>query len=190
MEGHFNTGDRAPLVIVGQPNMETLRLDNPIELPGLLSYLTHANVHATIIGLKDFPRDEWPDNVPLLYYSYHIMVGLGTIMMAIATIALLALLTRRLHRHRWLLWVLMLMFPFPFIANTAGWMTAEIGRQPWIIHGLLRTAHGHSANVSSGNVMFTLLGFMGLYAVFSVVYLYLVGRVIAQGPEPAAPEGA
>ena len=77
----------------------------------------------------------------------------------------------------------MLSFPFPFIANTAGWLTAELGRQPWLVYGLLRTEYGFSHTVSSGNGLFTLLGFMGMYTVLSIVFLFLVWHGIAQGPE-------
>ena len=103
--------------------------------------------------------------IPLLYYSYHIMVGLGTIFVAVMLTALLLLWRKRLYRSRWMLWILMLSFPFPYIANTAGWMTAEVGRQPWLVYGLMRTQEGYSAHVSSGNALFTLLGFMGMYTV-------------------------
>jgi cytochrome d ubiquinol oxidase subunit I len=88
----------------------------------------------------------------------------------------------KLYRSRWMLWVLMLSFPFPYIANIAGWMTAEIGRQPWLVYGLLRTANGYSHTVSAGNAMFSLLGFMGMYTVLSFLFLFLVGREIAVGP--------
>ncbi len=77
----------------------------------------------------------------------------------------------------------MLALPFPFIANTAGWMTAELGRQPWLIYGLMRTADGHSTQVSAGNVLFTLLGFMGLYVMLSTLYFFITTRIIAHGPE-------
>ena len=87
-----------------------------------------------------------------------------------------------------MLWILMLCLPFPYIANTAGWMTAEIGRQPWLVYGLLRTSEGYSKYVSAGNGLFTLLGFMGLYTVLAILFLFLVHREIAHGPEfiPAA----
>jgi cytochrome d ubiquinol oxidase subunit I len=79
----------------------------------------------------------------------------------------------------------MLAVPFPFIANTAGWMTAELGRQPWIVYGLLRTADGSSPNVSAGNALFTLIGFMGLYSLLSLLFVFLMGKIIATGPEDA-----
>ena len=80
-----------------------------------------------------------------------------------------------------LLWIVMLSFPLPFIANTAGWMTAELGRQPWLVYGLLRTEHGHSPMVSSGNVLFTLLGFLGVYTILSLLYIFLMLRRIEHG---------
>src|SRR5215471_11236610 len=91
MEGHFQTEDSAGLVFIGQPNMETLRLDNPIRMPGLLSFLTHRRWNAPVKGLADFPRDEWPQFVPLVYYSYHIMAGLGTLFILLMTLAVILL---------------------------------------------------------------------------------------------------
>ena len=186
MEGHFHTEEKAALVILGQPNMTTLDLDNPITLPGVLSFLTHHRWTAEVTGLADFDRSLWPTNVPMVYYAYHIVAGLGTFFILIMAGAAVSLWRRKLHRQRWLLWILMLSLPFPFIANTAGWMTAEMGRQPWVIYGVLRTADGHSDHVSGGNVLFTLLGFAGLYAMLSVLYLFLAGRIVAEGPPDAA----
>ncbi|MEP7341680.1 MAG: cytochrome ubiquinol oxidase subunit I [Acidobacteriota bacterium] len=183
MEGLYKTEPNAALVIIGQPNTAEQKLDNPITVPGALGFLTYQRWGVEVKGLDAFPREQWPDNIPLLYYSYHIMVGLGTIFIAIALVAGFLLWRRRLAESRWLLWILMLSFPFPFIANTAGWMTAELGRQPWLIYGLLRTAHGASENVSAGNGLFTLLGFMGMYTVLSILYLFLMWREIEHGPQ-------
>jgi cytochrome d ubiquinol oxidase subunit I len=110
------------------------------------------------------------------------MAGLGTLFIALAGLALLALCAGRLERSRALLWLLALAFPFPFIANTAGWMTAELGRQPWLIYGLFKTGDGISHIVSQGNVVFTLIGVAGLYFVLGLLYVFLVGREIAHGP--------
>jgi cytochrome d ubiquinol oxidase subunit I len=185
MEGHFHTEDSAGMVLIGQPNMETLTLDNPITIPGVLSFLTHQRWHARVVGLADFPPDQRPDLVPLLYYSYHIMVGLGTILIAIMSLSILFLWFKKLDQQRWLLWVLMLAAPLPFIANTAGWMTAELGRQPWIIYNIMRTSQGYSTQVSTGNVWFTTLGFMGLYLCLSFIFFFVITRIIAAGPEPS-----
>ena len=183
MEGLFETESGAAIVLVGQPDTDNLKLDNPIYVPKALSFLTHRHWEAEVKGLKEFPRDQWPDNIPLLYYSYHIMVGLGTIFILIMAVAVVLLWRRKLFTTRWLLWVLMLSFPFPYIANTAGWMTAELGRQPWLVYGLLRTDQGYSANVSAGNGLFTLLGFMGMYTVLSILFIILMWREVSHGPE-------
>jgi cytochrome d ubiquinol oxidase subunit I len=188
MEGLFNTEAGAPIVLVGQPDTQKQKLDNPIYVPKVLSFLTYRHWEAEVKGLNDFPRDQWPDNIPLLYYSYHIMVGLGTIFILIMVTAVLLLLRKRLFETRWMLWILMLSFPFPFIANTAGWMTAEIGRQPWLVYGLMRTEQGFSRNVSAGNALFTLIGFMGMYTVLSMLFLFLMWREVGHGPEMLASE--
>jgi cytochrome d ubiquinol oxidase subunit I len=184
MEGQFETQRGAPLALVGQPDMDKLRLDNPLEIPNVLSFLTYRRWAAEIRGLNSFPRDLWPDNVPLLYFTYHIMVGLGTIFIPATLVAAFLLYKGRLYRSRAMLWVLVVLTPFPFVANMAGWITAELGRQPWIIYGVLRTAHANSEVVSSGNAVFTLLGFMGTYALLSILFLYLTYHEIARGPEP------
>src|SRR5215813_6414836 len=188
MEGLFDTAHGAPLALVGQPDMEHLRLDNPILIPNVLSFLTYRRWTAEVRGLKEFPREAWPDNIPLLYYSYHIMVGLGTLFIAVMALAGFGLWRGGLYTNRTLLWTLMLSVPFPYIATTAGWMTAELGRQPWLIYGLMRTAAGASPRVSAGNGLFTLLGFMGLYALLGMLFVLLVMREIAHGPEAAAAE--
>jgi cytochrome bd ubiquinol oxidase subunit I len=184
MEGLFETTSGAGMVLAGQPNVAEGRLDNPVEVPGVLSLLTYKRWDAEVKGLDDYPADERPDNVALLYYSYHIMVGLGTIFVAIMLVAGALLWRRRLVEARWMLWVVMLAFPFPFIANTAGWITAEVGRQPWLVYGLMRTSTGFSPTVSAGNGIFTLLGFMGLYVVLSILFLFLMWREIEHGPAP------
>jgi len=183
MEGLLDTRNGAPLVLIGQPDVERGRLDNVIEIPKMLSFLTYKEWNIEVKGLNDFPRNQWPDNIPLLYYSYHIMVGLGTLLVAIMLGSTILLKLGRLYRSRVMLWTLMLSFPFPYIATTAGWMTAEIGRQPWLIYGLMRTAEGTSARVSAGSGMFTLLGILGLYAVLGVLFLFLIWREVEHGPE-------
>jgi cytochrome d ubiquinol oxidase subunit I len=182
MEGLFETKEGAELMLIGQPDMEKLRIDNPLYVPRLLSFMTHFRWTAEVKGLQAFPREQWPTNIPLLYYSYHIMVGLGTIFITIMLLSAFLLWRKRLYQSPWMLWILMLAFPFPYIANTAGWMTAELGRQPWLVYGLLKTADGASPTVSAGNGLFTLLGFMGMYFVIGVLFLFLVIKRINQGP--------
>lgn len=190
MEGLFETQEGAPLAILGQPDTEKKRLDNPLVVPRLLSFLTYQRWRAEVKGLDAHPEEDWPDNIPLLYYSYHVMVGLGTIFIAIMLAAAWLLRRGTLYTSRPMLSVLMLSLPFPYIANTAGWITAEVGRQPWLIYGLMRTSEGVSPQVSAGNAWFTLIGFMGMYTVLSVLFLFLVYREIDHGPEPHAARSA
>jgi len=187
MEGRFESGSHAPLAMIGQPNVPARRLDNPIHLPSLLSWIAYGDFSANVRGLNDFPENDWPGNVELLYYAFHIMVGLGTLFIAVMGIACLLLLTRRLERSRFMLWLLALAFPFPYIANTAGWMAAELGRQPWLVYGLMRTAEGGSPTVHGGTTLFTTLGFAGLYLVLGLLFLSLVMREVSHGPRALRP---
>jgi cytochrome bd ubiquinol oxidase subunit I len=188
MEGLFHTEQPAGIVILGQPDLVKQDLDNAIIVPRVLSFLTYHHWSAVVQGLDAFPRSVWPDNVPLLYYVYHIMVGLGTIFVAIMGLAVLLLWRRRLFEARWLLWVLLLATPFPYIANSAGWLTAELGRQPWVVYGLMATSGGVSPTVSPANVLFTLIGFAGMYLVLGLLYVVLIVEEALAGPREATEE--
>jgi cytochrome d ubiquinol oxidase subunit I len=201
MEGLFPTQKGAPLVILGTPNTEQRRLESTVEMPRVLSFLTSQRWDATVRGLNDVPRDRWPDSVPLVYYAYHVMVGLGTLLLVLAGAAVLLLRRGRLFRSRPMLWALMLAFPLTYVANIAGWTVAETGRQPWVVYGVLRTRRGASpeASVPADTGIFTLLGFLGLYLLLGVLFVLLIVRIVARGPDdgepvpqvvPAAPTGA
>jgi cytochrome d ubiquinol oxidase subunit I len=186
MEGRFAGGHAAQLAVIGQPNVAERRLENPLVLPGALSFLAYGTFASYVHGLDEYPPDQWPDNIELLYYSFHLMVTLGTIF-----IGLMALATWQCWRSRrpaspGMLWVLLLAFPFPYIANSLGWMTAELGRQPWLVYGLFRTSGGYSRVVGSGDALFTIIGFVGLYFVVGVMFLWMIGQEIGHGPEALA----
>jgi cytochrome d ubiquinol oxidase subunit I len=187
MEGLFKTEAGAPIVILGQPDAESERIDNPLVANKALSFLLYGTTTAEVKGLNEYQKTDWPTNIPLLYYGYHIMAGLGTIFFAVMAASAFLLWRGMLYSARWMLWIILLCLPLPYVANTAGWMTAEIGRQPWLVYGLLRTTDGYSKHVHAGNGLFTLLGFMGLYTLLAVLFLFLVHRTIGQGPvdEPA-----
>jgi len=187
MEGLFRSEAGAPIVILGQPDAENERIDNPLVANNVLSFLIYGRTTASVRGLNEFPKSDWPTNIPLLYYSYHIMAGLGTIFVAVMGLAALLLWRGALFRARWMLWILLLSVPLPYVANTAGWLTAETGRQPWLVYGLLRTSQGDSPTVNAANGLFSLLGFMGIYAVLAILFLFLVSRTIAHGPVEEAP---
>jgi len=183
MEGKFVGGSEAGVALIGQPNVAAQRLDNPIEVPGALSFLAYGHFGSFVHGLNDFPKDQWPDNLELLYYSFHIMITLGTFFIVLMGLATLQNWRGKLESSRLLLWGLVLAFPYPYIANTLGWMTAELGRQPWLIYGLFHTRDGYSKVVSNGDAIFTLIGFSGLYFVLGLLFLGLTGLEIAKGPE-------
>lgn len=183
MEGLFETKKGAELILIGQPDMEKLKIDNPIYVPKLLSFLSYLRWEAEIKGLNAFDKSLWPTNIPLLYYSYHIMIGLGTIFILIMFVSAIYLYRKKIYETKWLLWILMMSFPFPFISNIAGWWTAEFGRQPWLIYGLMKTADGTSLNVSAGNALFTLIGFGGMYFLLGVMFLFLFLKLLEKGPE-------
>ena len=188
MEGLFHSERGAPIVLMGQPNEETGQIDNALVVNDVLSYLIYGTTKAEVTGLDSFPRDQWPQALPLLYYAYHIMAGLGTWFVLLMVVAAFLLWRGRLYSSHWVLWALLLSFPLPYIANTAGWMTAELGRQPWLIYGLMRTSDGYSSTVSAGNGLFTLIGFMGLYTLLGLLFTVLMYREISAGPEKKHPE--
>ncbi len=183
MEGKFIGGPMAGVAVIGQPNVAARRLDNSIEVPGVLSFLAYGHFGSFVHGLEEYPEDTWPDNIELLYYSFHLMITLGTIFILLMAYATFQNWRGQLESSNWLLWVLMLALPYPYIANTLGWMTAELGRQPWLIYGLFHTRDGVSKVVSNGDTIFTLLGFTGLYFVLGLLFLFLTGREIGHGPD-------
>ena len=181
MEGLFKSKIGAPLAIIGMPDTAANTLIDPIVAPDVLSFLAYGNFNANVRGLQAYARALWPP-VELTYYAYHVMVGLGTIFLGVTGIATLLLLRRQLVTARAILWLLMLLMPFPYIANEAGWVVAEVGRQPWIIYGIMKTAAASSPNVNAGETLFTLLGFAGMYFLLGVLFLVLLLREIGFGP--------
>ncbi|MBX3345546.1 MAG: cytochrome ubiquinol oxidase subunit I [Nitrospira sp.] len=189
-EGLFRTERGADLLLIGQPNMETMTIDNPLVVPSALSLLVYNDLYAKVKGLDAFPRQDWPDHIALLYYAYHIMAGLGTLLLAVMGSALIRLWRGTLFTARRLLWLLMLSAPLPYLATTAGWMTAELGRQPWLVYGLYRTEEGLSPLVHSGNALFTLLGFLGIYLALGLLFVLLLVETLRHGPtEPDVARG-
>jgi cytochrome d ubiquinol oxidase subunit I len=181
MEGLFKTTKGAPLAIIGMPDTKANDLIDPVLVPDVLSFLAYGNFNANVEGLSAYATELWPP-VELTYYAYHVMVGLGTIFSGLAVIAALLLWRGMLYRTKLALWALMLMMPFPYIANEAGWTATEVGRQPWLVYGIIKTAAGTSPTVGAGETLFTLIGFGGMYFLLGVLFIYLVVREIDRGP--------
>jgi len=182
MEGVFHSTDQAAMRLFGQPNMETLTIDNPIMIPDLTTLLLYRRLRGTVKGLDAFPRSDWPTNVPLVYYAYHLMIDLGTAFVGVMLLSLSLLWRGKLFQSRWMLWLLMLAGPLPYLTTIAGWITTEVGRQPWIVYGLLRTQEGTSPLLSDGNSLFTLLAILLLYALIGLLYVFLMLKEIGRGP--------
>lgn len=183
-EGIFETTSRAPMALFGIPDVGNNRLTDAIVVPGALSLLLHNSLSAEVKGLNEFDKSEQPP-VEVVFHAYHIMVALGMIFIGVSLLAAFLLWRGTLFNSRLMMWLLMLVIPLPYIANQAGWVVTEVGRQPWAVYGVMKTAEGVSPNVTSGMTWFTLLGFAGLYTILLFLYLYLFVRIVAQGPGEA-----
>jgi len=183
MEGLWESTSCAPMFLVGWVD-EAAQTTTGLSIPCLLSFLAYQDIDATVAGIDSFAPDPTPP-INLLFQVYHLMIGLAPLLAGIAVLAgLWYLWRRRIFRSRFVLWLLVLSVFLGEIAITAGWWTAEIGRQPWVVYDVLKTADGVSPTLSGGDVAVSLGGFIGLYAILFLLFLYLMNRKIQAGPEP------
>jgi cytochrome bd ubiquinol oxidase subunit I len=187
IEGLFETQTNAPLLLFGIPNFEEERTDYAVEIPGLLSMGVGFSADTEVQGLKDFPKDEWP---PLLltFIPFHLMVGLGMYFVFLTGLGLLLKFKGKLYETPWFLWLLVVSMPLPIIANDLGWITAEVGRQPWIVYGMLKTADAISHSVPAGQILASLIMFILIYSLLFAVWVFLLGKAIAKGPQASDSE--
>ena len=183
MEGHFQSHpDGAPLILFGLPDQDAAVVRAAIEVPGLSSLVLKHDSAAPLAGLDTIPRENWP-HVPTVFWSFRVMVGLGLLMIALGALGLLARIRRKLGDWRWLHRFALVMGPSGFVAVLAGWVTAEVGRQPWTVYGLLRTADSLSP-VAAPAVAASLAAFAIVYfAAFGMGTLYIL-RLLAHAPQP------
>ncbi len=181
-EGLFETSSRAGLSVFGIPDAEAGKTHLDVRIPGLLSVFLKGSVDAEVKGLEEFPRDEWPP-VLITFTTYHIMLGAGAVMLAVAGIGVILWLTGRLETSRWWLWLAVPTALLPQIANQTGWMAAEIGRQPWIVYGLMRTEDGISAAVPAGAILSSIVMFSVIYLMLGSLWVFLMLKKIGVGPE-------
>ena len=180
MEAHWETQKRAPIVLLTLPDEENERNSFEIgKIPGILSFLGHHDFNAEIKGLNDFPKEDRPP-VLLTFISFRLMVILGILFPLLTIIGMF--LRKRLLECRWYLIVMVLAIPLPYIAIQAGWLLAEIGRQPWIVYGLMRTADAASP-IDSSQVLTTLVGFIAVYGLLGAMGYYLIGKNAIKGPD-------
>jgi cytochrome d ubiquinol oxidase subunit I len=152
-----------------------------IEAPYLLSFLAHNDIHAPVIGLNEFPRNDWPP-VQASFLFFHGMVGTGFTMIAVAALGFLCFRKGTLQELRWLLWILVFSVLLPQFGNQLGWFAAEVGRQPWIVYGVMRTPEGLSAVVKADVVLASLVLFTLIYFLLFAVFIYLLNGKIQHGP--------
>lgn len=188
MEGLYRTTTCAPMYIVGTSD-ESTETTSGLRVPCLLSFLTDYDFDASVTGLEQAaPRDQWP-TVNLVFQSYHLMIDLGMLFVAIGLVACgLWAWKRRIWNQRWLLWILVSSIVLTEIATITGWWTAEFGRQPWIVWQLLTVEGAQSPNVGTGQVLFSICMFVVLYAFVLYVFLRLLDRIIKAGPPPPVDE--
>src|SRR5688500_12499194 len=178
MEAHFHTQESAPLIVGGIPDVKNKKVDYAIELPGMLSFLAHGDFKSEVVGLDKIPADEQPP-VAVVHYAFQIMVGCGVILMLIAVILFISLLKKNWFYSTWLLKLFIIALPLGFIAVEAGWTVTEVGRQPWIIQGIMRTA---DAVTPMPGIVWSFYLFTIVYLSLSVVVIFLLRRQIKMVP--------
>ncbi|MBA4056171.1 MAG: cytochrome ubiquinol oxidase subunit I, partial [Marivirga sp.] len=179
MEAHFHTQKSAPLIIGGIPDIENKKVDYAIELPGMLSFLAHGNFTAEVKGLDAIPVENHPP-VAVVHYAFQIMVGIGMLMVIVSVIFFLSFWKRNWLQTKWFFWLFVITVPLGFIAMEAGWTVTEVGRQPWIIHGIMRTA---DAVTPMPGIVWSFYLFSAVYISLSIVVVFLLHRQIKMVPK-------
>ncbi len=181
MEGIYQTQASTPLTVFGWVDEKNEQVKG-LKLPGFLSLLVYRNFNTPIMGFDQIPPDERPP-VNIVFQTYHLMILMWSLMALVTIFSFVLWKKRKLAQSKWVLWALIISVIFPQIANEAGWMTAEIGRQPWIVYGLLRTHEGVSPTISSPQVIMSILMFIVIYVLLFVLFIFLLDRKIKHGPE-------
>ena len=180
-EGHFDSKP-APIYLFGWVNENEQKVSFGIGIPGMLSYLIYGNMEKPVLGLNDIKQDERPP-VNLVFQSYHLMVAVGFTLIGISLLSILMLRKEKLFKKKWMLKLLVISVLLPQIANQLGWISAEVGRQPWIVYGFLKTKDAFSKSVSSGEIIFSLTLFTLIYVLLFILFIFLLNRKIKNGPD-------
>lgn len=182
VEGIWETQTNSPLLIFGIPNVKEERTDFAVEIPGLLSSVVGGSKDTKIIGLKDFPVEDRPP-IFISFISFHLMVGLGFYFVAFTAACLFLWWRRKLHENKFFLTIALLSIPLPVIANELGWIATEVGRQPWIVYGLMRTKDAVSGSVPAGQILTSIFLFSSIYALLFAVWIFLLKIKLNKGPQ-------
>jgi cytochrome d ubiquinol oxidase subunit I len=181
MEGLFETTKGAPLYLAGYVDEQNEKTYG-IYIPRMLSILYNFNLNSEIKGLREFPKDNWPP-VNLVFQVYHVMVGVGMLAIFMGLLGLFLLVKNKLFEAKKYLFILPYLIPLPHIAHETGWISAEVGRQPWIIYKLMKTADAASVVVSANQLVFSLIMFFLIYSLLFVMFVYLFVKIAKNGPE-------
>jgi cytochrome d ubiquinol oxidase subunit I len=181
-EAHYHSNRQADLYLFGWVDSQNQLVKAGIKFPGMLSYLLFADANKPLIGLNSYALEDRPP-VNLVFQFYHFMVIIGSLLILISLLGLYFLWRKRLFTKRWYLKILIFSVLGPQIANQLGWFSAEVGRQPWIVYGLMRTSDGLSKTVSAGQTLFSLILFILIYLLLFILFVFLLDQKIKQGPE-------
>lgn len=181
LEGHYDENTAADMYLLGWVDQENQEVTG-LAIPGGLSFLLDQDFEAPVTGLNAFPADERPSQVNAVFQFYHLMVAIGMFLIALTLYASFLLWKKKLFTKKWLLWVFVFTALLPQIANQVGWFSAEMGRQPWVVYGLLRTNEAFSQAVTANQVLFSLILFFAVYALLFLLFVYLLNKKIKHGP--------
>lgn len=181
MEGHFDSKAPAPLHLFGWVDEKEQKVKYGVSIPRFLSFLLYFDASKPVTGFDQIPLEERPP-INLVFQSFHIMILIGIFFILYSLVGLYLWITNKLWSTKWFLWISVFAVVLPHLANQTGWITAEVGRQPWIVYGILKTSDAFSKNVPVGNVWFSLILFTLIYLLIFVLFLFLLGRKIKQGP--------
>jgi len=182
LEAHYDSSARGDMYLFGYVNNKTQQVTG-VKIPGGLSFLLHGDFNEPITGLNAFKADEKPKQVNAIFQVYHIMIACGMGMIALCLFAIWQWKRNKLFETNWLLWIFVWAVLLPQIGNQAGWFAAEMGRQPWVVYGLLKTSDALSKTVKANEVIFSLILFTVVYSLLLVLFLYLLNKKIKHGPE-------
>lgn len=182
MEAHFDSSSAGALHLFGWVDENNQKVNLGIGVPGMLSYLIYGDTQKPVKGLNAFPPDERPP-VNIVFQAYHLMVAIGVFLILITVLGIFLWWRGKLFNHKWLLWIFVFSVLGPQIANQVGWITAEVGRQPWIVYGLLKTSDALSKAVTSEQIMFSLILFTVIYLFLFILFIYLLNEKIQHGPD-------
>jgi cytochrome d ubiquinol oxidase subunit I len=182
MEAVFDDQQNVPIYLFGWVNEENQKVNFGVAIPGMLSYMIGGSTEQKVTGLNSFSEEERPP-VNIVFQAYHLMVAIGFTLIGISLLGIFFWWRGTLFNKKWILWIFIFSVLGPQIANQVGWITAEVGRQPWIVYGILRTSEGLSKAVEAGQVWFSLIMFTIIYLFLFILFIYLLNEKVQHGPE-------